>query len=126
MRDLGLEINLSKSVSSPHRACFEFAKRTLVDGINVSSLSFQQIISQTSVGSRAADAVSFIRLNLIDNVPLLGNILSKNGGSTVFAKVKVIGMESIALLGLLHQKGLIEHRVVVESLINPQYKEDFD
>jgi len=35
-------------------------------------------------------------------------------------------MEALALLGLLFQKGIIEHRVVVESLINPQYKEDFD
>jgi hypothetical protein len=126
MEKLGVDINLSKSIVSPNRQVFEFAKRTLVDGINVSSLSFQQIISQTSIGARVADAVSYIRSNLIDNIPLLGNILSRNGGSTAFSKLKAVGMESIALLGLLHQKGVIEHRVVVESLINPQYKEDFD
>jgi len=126
MEDLGVEINLSKSIVSPTKSVFEFAKRTVVNGINVSSISFQQIISQTSIGSRVADAVSFTKMKLINNIPLLGNILSKNGGSTAFSKLKAVGMESIALLGLLHRKGIIEHRVVVESLINPQYKEDFD
>lgn len=123
---LGVEINLSKSVRSPALQVFEFAKRTVVNGVNVSSISFQQVISQSSRGARVADAISYIRSGLIFNIPALGTILSKNGGSNAFSKLKAVGMESIALLGLLHQKRLIEHRVVVEALVNPQYKEDFD
>jgi len=126
MKDLGVEINLSKSIVSPNKQVFEFAKRTIVTGVNVSSISFQQIISQSSIGARVADAASFIKQGLIDNVPTLGAILSKYGSSTDFTKVKSVGMEAIALLGLLFHKGIIEHRVVVESLINPQYREDFD
>lgn len=126
MAKLGVEINLSKSIRSPTSQVFEFAKRTIVNGVNVSSISFQQIISQASRGSRVADALSYIKSGLINNIPVLGTILSKNGGSNAFSKLKAVGLESIALLGLLHQKRLIEHRVVVESLVNPQYKEDFD
>lgn len=40
--------------------------------------------------------------------------------------MKSIGLEVLATLGLLHSKGVLEHRIVVESLINPSYKEDFD
>lgn len=58
MTKLGLEINLSKSIRSPSLEVFEFAKRTVINGINVSSLSFQQIISQSSRGSRVADSVT--------------------------------------------------------------------
>jgi len=126
MNDLGVDINMSKSISSPTKQVFEFAKRTIVTGINVSSISFQQLISQSSLGSRVADSVTWIQSNLINNVPTLGSILSKKGGANSWSKVKLVGMESLSLLGLLFHKGLIEHRVVVESLINPQYKEDFD
>jgi len=125
MEKLGVEINLSKSIVSPSRKVFEFAKRTIITGVNVSSLSFQQIISQSSRGARVADSVTWIRQGLIDNVPLLCSILDKHGGLGLLS-LKRIGMEAIALLGLLYHKGIIEHRVVVESLVNPQYKEDFD
>jgi len=126
MRDIGVEINLSKSISSPTLSVFEFAKRTIWNGVNVSSISFQQLISQTSIGSRVADSASWIRSNLINNIPSLGSILSKKGGANSWNKIQLVGMESLSLLGLLFQKGLIEHRIVIESLINPQYKEDFD
>jgi len=63
---------------------------------------------------------------LINNIPALGAILSRYGSSTDFSKLKSVGLEAISLLGLLFHKGIIEHRIVVESLINPQYKEDFD
>jgi hypothetical protein len=38
MKDLGVEINLSKSVISPKGNVIEFAKKTYLNGINVSSL----------------------------------------------------------------------------------------
>jgi len=126
MEGLGVEINLSKSIVSPNNPVFEFAKRTIVSGANVSSISFQQVMSQTSIGARVADSVTWVRQGLINTIPALGAILSKYGSSTDFSKIKSVGLEAISLLGLLFHKGIIEHRIVVESLINPQYKEDFD
>jgi len=58
MEGLGVEINLSKSIVSPSNPVFEFAKRTIVSGANVSSISFQQVMSQSSIGSRVADSVT--------------------------------------------------------------------
>jgi len=58
MGKLGVDINLSKSIISPAHRVFEFAKRTIIDGVNVSSISFQQVISQSSRGARVADSLS--------------------------------------------------------------------
>lgn len=55
MKDLGVEINLSKSLISPNLPVFEFAKRTLYKGVRVSAIPFKQLISQTSLGARVAD-----------------------------------------------------------------------
>uniref|UniRef100_A0AAU7YB44 RNA-dependent RNA polymerase n=1 Tax=Exserohilum turcicum mitovirus 4 TaxID=3229028 RepID=A0AAU7YB44_9VIRU len=126
MRYLGLEINLNKSIVSKSLPVFEFAKRTIVNGVNVSSLSFQQMISQYSIGSRVADATSWVRSGLINTPSLFGSLVSRYGRPGDFKSMKSVGMEVLATLGLLNSKNLIEHRVVVESLINPQYKEDFD
>jgi len=51
-----MEINLSKSISAKDRQVFEFAKRTVINGINVSPISFKQLLSQSALGSRVADA----------------------------------------------------------------------
>lgn len=40
MRGLGLEINLSKSVISPQVASFEYAKRTVYKGVDVSGIPY--------------------------------------------------------------------------------------
>lgn len=39
--------------------------------------------------------------------------------------MKEVGLPALSLLGLLHRNGVLEHRVVIESLINPRF-EDFD
>jgi hypothetical protein len=50
MRDLGVEINESKSVISPDGRVIEFAKKTYLNGINVSSLPWKAIlVSKTSL-----------------------------------------------------------------------------
>jgi len=56
MRELGVEINLSKSISAAKKPVFEFAKRTVVNGVNVSPIPFKQLLSQYSLGARVADA----------------------------------------------------------------------
>jgi hypothetical protein len=42
MKVLGLEVNLSKSILSPKGVGLEFAKRTLVNGIDVSPIPFKE------------------------------------------------------------------------------------
>ena len=41
---LGVEINLTKSISSPNKPVFEFAKRTYNNGIDVSPVPFKPLI----------------------------------------------------------------------------------
>jgi hypothetical protein len=124
MESLGVDINISKSISSLD-SVFEFAKRTVVHGVNVSTISFKQLLSQSGFATRVADSYTWLKTGLIDNLPLLGLTLSKFGRPNSFRKLKEIGLPTLSLLGLLHSKGVIEHRIVVESLINPRY-EDFD
>jgi hypothetical protein len=55
MADLGVDINISKSISSLD-SVFEFAKRTIVHGVNVSTISFKQLLSQSGFQTRVADS----------------------------------------------------------------------
>jgi hypothetical protein len=52
MKQLGLEINLSKSIVSHKLPTFEFAKRTFSFGNLVSGITYSQINSCDSVASR--------------------------------------------------------------------------
>jgi hypothetical protein len=52
MKDLGVEINLSKSISSPNSPVFEFAKRTVIGGDLVSGLTYSQVNSNVSIANR--------------------------------------------------------------------------
>lgn len=53
MRGLGLEINLSKSVISPKVASFEYAKRTVYKGVDVSGIPWKLINSNiNSISTR--------------------------------------------------------------------------
>jgi hypothetical protein len=124
MKDLGVDINISKSISSL-LPVFEFAKRTVVKGVNVSTISFKQLLSQSGIQTRVADSYKWMTSGLINSLPVLGLTLSKFGNSTSFRKLREVGLPALSLLGLLHSKGAIEHRIVVESLVNPRY-EDFD
>jgi hypothetical protein len=52
MKKLGLEINLSKSITSPKRPVFEFAKRTVIGEVLVSGLTYSQVNSNISLSNR--------------------------------------------------------------------------
>lgn len=52
MKELGMEINLSKSIVSPKLPVFEFAKRTVWGDDLVSGITYSQINSCTSLSSR--------------------------------------------------------------------------
>nr|UPW42072.1 MAG: putative RNA dependent RNA polymerase [Yunnan mito-like virus 45] len=121
MRKLGLEINLSKSISSTSKPVFEFAKRTVVFGSNVSGLSVKQLISATSIGSRVANILYFANLGLIRTNTILSLLLSR------FYKTdqRSAMLPSLALLGSLFNSKKISLKALVTSLIDPN-NEYFD
>jgi hypothetical protein len=71
MKSLDVGINLSKSLISDHLSAFEFAKRTGVDGLDVSGLSLKQMIAENSRLGRINQVIMFARKGLISCVPLL-------------------------------------------------------
>lgn len=60
-KGLGVEINLSKSVLSPNKPVFEFAKRTIYFGKDVSAISFKDIIQSNSFFGRLATVSRLIK-----------------------------------------------------------------
>jgi hypothetical protein len=60
MNDLGVPINLAKSVVAPNKPVFEFAKVTGFYGKDVSAISWKGFLSQTSLMGRANLAFSLM------------------------------------------------------------------
>lgn len=118
MKDLGLEINLSKSISSPSKAVFEFAKRTVVQGTNVSGLSIKQLISATSIGSRIANILYFANLGLIRTNTILSTLL----GRFYKTDVKSVMLPSLALLGTLFKQEKISLKALMTVMVDPRDK----
>jgi hypothetical protein len=58
MKELDVEINIAQSLISDDRAAFEFAKRTGLNGIDVSALSWKQVIAEDSVLGRVNQTVN--------------------------------------------------------------------
>lgn len=123
MKILGVSINSSKSLSSTSKV-FEFAKRTIWEAVNVSTVSLQQVLSGSSIGSRVANAATFARMGLINTVPHLATALG-GVGPTSFRKLKEVGLPAISLLNLLFSQEIVELRIVLGALVNPRF-EDFD
>lgn len=53
-KQIGVSINLSKSVISEHLPVLEFAKRTSIKGVDVSALSFKEMLSSNTFFGRLA------------------------------------------------------------------------
>lgn len=124
MNDLGVEINISKSINSSTQA-LEFAKRTIWEGLNVSAISLQQILSSRSLGARVVNSFGWAKAGLIKSISHLGMTLSSTNSVKSFRNLNDTGLAGLSFLNLLFTSELIELRVVLESLINPKYL-DFD
>nr|UJT32089.1 RNA-dependent RNA polymerase [Botrytis cinerea mitovirus 10] len=124
MRELGVGINLTKSLSKSSDT-FEFAKRTISRGVNISGLSFQQALSSSSLGSRVSDAYTYSSLGLVRTASHLGHLLAAKPTSSSFRKMKEIGLPALSLYNLLFSKEIIELERVLECIVNPRF-EDFD
>jgi len=55
MKDIGVEINLSKSIVSHYSPVFEFAKRTSYSTDLISGLNFSQVRAGVTLSSRVAN-----------------------------------------------------------------------
>lgn len=125
MTGIGCEINMNKSINSPSKPVFEFAKRTCIGNTIVSGVSLNQVRAGWNVGSRVANALSFSQTGLLTSVSLLATTLSRYG--TVKLTPKELGLPVLALLGSLYQQGKLTHRMLAHALVNPHYADsDFE
>lgn len=71
MGALDVGINLSKSLTSDALQTLEFAKRTAVGGIDVSGLSWKQLLSGNNSQGRVNFALAMVRKGLVTSVSML-------------------------------------------------------
>lgn len=94
-KNLGVEINLSKSIVSPNRASFEFAKRMICDSVNVSAISFKQLLSESSMAARINNFIYFSKLGLIRTNLVLKTVISrfeyKSDKDLIFPLISLLG-----------------------------------
>uniref|UniRef100_A0AAU6NDL5 RNA-dependent RNA polymerase n=1 Tax=Rhizoctonia solani mitovirus 39-Ph TaxID=3162542 RepID=A0AAU6NDL5_9VIRU len=133
MKEIGCEINLTKSIISPNRPVFEFAKRTCWGENIVSGISIAQIRAGWRVAGRVANALSFVKSNLISKPSLLAIAISRyaflNGKSALsFVKSntkgqKLFALGTLSLFGTLYQSGKMSLKTLMMSLVNPHYED---
>lgn len=123
MSSLDVGINLSKSLISDHLSAFEFAKRTGVNGIDVSGISIKQLIAENSLLGRVNQVIYFGLRGLVPSIPILLTIL---GGSTKLSlplnekdKASLIN-PLMAILGYFARKGDISLESAVSFITDPQ------
>nr|WGZ76274.1 putative RNA-dependent RNA polymerase [Rhizoctonia solani mitovirus IF] len=135
MEILGCEINLHKSIVSPKKPVFEFAKRTCVGNQIVSGISVAQVWAGWKVAGRVANALSFINTGLITSPVLLALSLSRSmlinrqlTTKEIFTKRSTSGLKamligSLSLLGVTHHNGKLPLSGVMTALVNPHNSE---
>jgi hypothetical protein len=123
MAGIGCGINMHKSIKSPNKPVFEFAKRTCIGDKIVSGISLGQVRAGWNVGSRVANALSFSNSGLITTPSMLATILTRYGNTNL--SLKDLGLPAFALLGSLFQSGKETHRMLTHAIIDPR-TEDFD
>jgi hypothetical protein len=135
MADLGCEINLSKSIVSPNRPVFEFAKRTCWGPHIVSGISVAQVRAGWRVAGRVANVLSFANSGLITSPSLLAITLSRYAFSKGIAAhllvrnnqrgMRLFAMGILSLLGTFYQSGKIPLKVLMTAIVDPR-NEDAD
>ena len=119
---LGVEINLSKSISSPNKPVFEFAKRTYNNGVDVSPVPFKPLI-HPSLADIVGNYLLFSKKGLIKTSGILLRFLTRFGSINQNDLLHPI----LAILGAYTSMKLVPHRWLVESLVDPKDEEfDFD
>jgi hypothetical protein len=135
MSELGCEINLNKSIVSPNRPVFEFAKRLCWGDQIVSGISMNQIMAGNSIGARLNNVLAFANAGLITSLNLLAVTLSKylfkgknSSAFNVFNKTsnndKLITLSLLALLGSFVNNKQISLESMMTILQNPNKDSD--
>lgn len=129
MAKLDVGINLSKSITSESLQTFEFAKRTAVDGSDVSGLSWKQLISGNNDQGRTMFVLSMVLKGLLSTPGLL----IKAQLSSRYYSIKdvfrdshvsnIIGNSLINILGSFSERGMIPLESVVSMIIDPHESE---
>nr|UPW42164.1 MAG: putative RNA dependent RNA polymerase [Hainan mito-like virus 16] len=123
MKLYGLEINLSKSILSPNNTAFEFAKRTYIGGNNVSAIPIKMFFTSLGVTGRIMLAWTALNAYRSDSISVISTLLSRNTSNSSF---KNLSFEALGTLSLLSNQGLIERKVVVDSVVDPKKGLKFD
>lgn len=121
MKRLDVGINLSKSLISDHLSALEFAKRTGVDGVDVSGISIKQLIAEDSALGRINQVIYFARKGLISSLPMLLLTLSKRAvdKNLPLNKEKLLN-PLLSILGHLVNSGKITLESAVSFIVDPQ------
>lgn len=118
---LGMKINMTKSLRSK-TAVFEFAKRLSRGLSDLTPVSLKQLVGASSMASRVSDAVRYIRSGIITNVRDFETALLREA-KRKFGLSEELLSPTLSVLGLLADKSVIEHRTVLDALVNPTEKD---
>jgi len=122
---LGVSINLSKSIVSPSKPVFEFAKRTCIGDTNVSPIPFPQLLSNT-LADRIGSFLLYSQRGLFQSISSILTSLARSGNSHI-KYLPDVRLPVLATLGTYVTKNIIPHRWLVESLVDPDDDEfEFD
>jgi hypothetical protein len=130
MADLKVGVNPSKSLISDSLNSFEFAKRTGIDGIDVSGISWKQLLSENSLTGRTNFALSMLRKGFITNPQLLVKAIVDSHYihfQDIFKTEKlkdIVGNACIGILGSFVNKNKITLVSAVSLLIDPRIEAD--
>jgi hypothetical protein len=122
--ELGVTINLSKSIVSPNLPVFEFAKRTCIGETNVSPIAFSQLLS-SSLGERVGTFFNLVERGIITTCSSILTSISRDGSSLASYKNKMVITPVLAILGALCKQHRLPHRWLFESLVDPK-DDEFD
>lgn len=116
MKNLGLEINLSKSINSSSSPVFEFAKRTVSGNDLVSGITYSQVNSGISLSSRINNVYNWIRLGYLNNLSTISLVLNNFNSKICFKDFSLMA-SSFSMLGLCKN---IKHNLIMKSLVDPR------
>lgn len=125
MADLGVGINPSKSLISESLTSLEFAKRTGIQGVDVSGLSWKQLITESSVTGRVSFTLHCLRKGIIATPAILVKALSASHTikfPDIFSDKEkdIFGNMIFGLLGTLITSNQLPLKSAVAFLVDPQ------
>jgi len=125
MNALGVDINLGKSVISNNHS-FEFAKRYINRGTDVSGLSWRQFVDYPKdSGAFIGSILQWLDRGLITNFGVFVNMLNRSVKRRDLSNVKALRhmfMPLITILGIYTSKGRMPLSWLAEILVNPNMK----